>query len=94
MSVFVSENGLDYHYNIVQKYFTKSAIPPRHIFLITRESEDEQRPVLVSAHPLLKIRQKSSFPETYIPQPTCYIDFRMKDNVFNAYIGFIYLGQI
>ena len=32
--------------------------PARVTFLITRESEDKQRPVLVSAHPPLKIRQK------------------------------------
>ena len=34
----------------------------------TRESEDEQSPVLVSAHPLPKICQKLPFTETGIPK--------------------------
>ena len=38
-------------------------------FVITRESEDEQKPVLISAHPPPKILWKLAFTETWIPQP-------------------------
>ena len=42
----------EYPYDIVQKCCTKINFPDRHVFfLITRESEDEQRLALVSAHP-------------------------------------------
>ena len=37
------------------------------ILLITRESEDEQRPVVISAHRPTKIRRKLPFTETWIP---------------------------
>ena len=58
-----------------EKYFTKSAFFPGHLFFfITRESQDEQEPVLNCAHPLLKIHPKLPFKEAYIPQPrTCHI---------------------
>ena len=38
-------------------------------FLITTESNDEQRPILVSAHSPPKIRWKLPFTEPLIPQP-------------------------
>ena len=45
--------------------FTKSAIQHHQKkFHITKESEDEQRPVLVSAHPPPKIHKKLPFMET------------------------------
>ena len=42
--------------SLCQKKNTKIIMPHHQGLLITREFEDEQRPVLVSAHPPLKIR--------------------------------------
>ena len=58
----VNQHGLEYHYNKGKNVFTKKLYSiSSHIFHITRETEDEHTPVLVSAHPLPKIRQKIPF---------------------------------
>ena len=63
------QHGSEYHYNLVKTIFLKCYFTPSRIFHITKEFEDKQKPVLVSAHPPPKNRQKISFVETLIPQP-------------------------
>ena len=62
---FVFVRPWDMVWNITIKegknYFTKKgSLTLLHTFLITRESEDEQKPVLVSGYPMPKIHWKSA----------------------------------
>ena len=53
----LKQHGLEYQYNVPQ-FFLNCFSSPLRIFPTTRESEDKQRPVLVSAHPSPKILPK------------------------------------
>ena len=54
--VKVNRNSLKYHYNKGKKsFYQKCYSTSSRIFHITSESEDEQRLVLVSAHPPPKL---------------------------------------
>ena len=65
LSMFLCRpDSSEYHYNILQ---TKGYSTMSRIFLITKESQDEQRPILVPAHPASKFRQKLPFMENLIP---------------------------
>ena len=72
-------------YDSATLFFYKKSFPPIYVFfLILRESEDKQKPVLVSAHHLQKICQIFTFTETKIPWPPnmlhSFPGWDMKDN--------------
>ena len=48
----ISFSFLEYHYNIMKKYFTKIA----SLSHITEESKNDQKPILLSARPPPKTR--------------------------------------
>ena len=88
-------HGSECHYSVEQSTLQK-VLFHCHIFFITRESEDEQRPVLVSAHPPQKIRKKyPAWKLEYLSPQTCGWQIKLicKKHLIKKIYKTFYLGK-